>query len=237
MSNCKTLDLSANNIQTIDKFALENLWSLEELILSNNSIADIALINPNTLFYNNKNIKVLNLSNNPFADLGRDPNTMLYSESLEVLDVSKCRIVSLVGQLVLDGLKMLTYLNLSNNPLTRLDALFSVTLKILNVKGCLLGRLGEGALSGFGNLEILDASLNDQLYIDSSLRSPTLESLDVSFCSVRTPNLLGMTELRSAFLNNNRIRKLAAYQFANNTKLVTLDLSKNNVETVRINSL
>lgn len=234
MLDCKKLNLSANNIQTIDNYILNNLWSLEELILSNNSISDIAAIHPSVLLYNNKNIEILNMSNNPLMSLGRSPDTILFSESLQILDVSSCRISSLVGPLVLSGLKNLKYLNLSNNPLVRLDGLLSSTLNVLNINGCQLDYLSDGALQGFQNLEILDASLNDQLNIKNMVHSSTLKSLDLSLCSVRTPNMLGMTELRSAFFNGNQIRKLTNYQFVNNTKLITLDLSKNDVETVRI---
>lgn len=234
MKNCKKLNLSSNNIQSIPKNSLGDLWSLEELILSSNSIMDVASINPSSLFYYNKNIKVLNLSNNYFTDLGQDENSIFYSDSLEVLDVSNCRIASLVGEIVLSGLKNLTFLNLSNNPLTTLSGLYSRTLNILDIRGCLLNYLGESALNGLINLEILDISQNDQLYLDNSLMSPKLKILDVSLCSVRTPDLQDMTELRSAFLNDNRIRRIKAYQFAKNIKLVHLDLSKNHVEFVRI---
>lgn len=179
---------------------------------------------------------MLNLSNNALADLGRDPESTLYSGSLEVLDVSRCRITSLVGPVALQGLKRLTYLDLSHNPLVRLDALYSGTLRMLNVRGCQLNRIGDSALAGLEKLDVLDTSQNDRLDMDNAILAPTLKTLDVSVCSVRTPNLHGMTELRSAFLNGNRIRRLAAYQFANNTKLFTLDLSKNHLETVSSNA-
>ncbi|XP_022179624.1 leucine-rich repeat-containing protein 15 isoform X2 [Myzus persicae] len=232
MTNCKRLNLSMNNIQNIEKAALENLWNLEDLILSSNSIMDIADINPTELFNNNKNIKFLNLSNNPLVDLGRDNNTILISESLEVLDVSQCQIVSLIGPIVLSGLKKLKYLNLSNNPLKRLDGLLSDSITTLNIRGCVLVYLSDDALSGFTHLELLDVSLNDQLFIDNTIQSTSLVTLDISQCSVRIPNLYGMPDLRTVFINSNRIKRLAAYQFANNTKMINLDLSKNHVETV-----
>lgn len=231
---CKKLNLSANNIQKIHELALQNLWNLEELILSNNSITDITEINPSVLFYNNKNIRLLNLSGNPLSDLGGAPDTIFYSESLEILDVSECQIVSLIGPMVLSGLKKLTYLNLSNNPLIRFDGIISSSLTILNLRGCLLNYFGMNALSGFKNLQILDAGQNEQLFMDYPIYSSSLKTLDVSQCSVRTPNLLGMTELQSAFLNGNQIRRLGANQFSNNTKLLHLDLSDNHINTVRI---
>lgn len=230
---CKKLNLSSNQIETINKYTFQNLWSLEELVLNENLIADIADINPNVLFYNNKNLRVLNLSGNPFDDLGRDLNTMLFSESLEVLDVSRCQIASLMGPLVLSGLKKLIYLDLSGNPLTHIDGLYSSTLKVLNVRGCQLSQLDNNALVGFQGLEVFDASLNDQLYVDNALVSPKLQSLDLSLCSIRAPNLTSMAELRSAFINGNRIKRIYAFQFINNSELMTLDLSGNHVETVR----
>lgn len=195
---------------------------------------DIADISPSVLFNNIKNIKILNLSSNPLTDLGRNPETIIYSESLEILDVSRCQITSLVGSLVLSGLKMLKYLNLENNPLIRLDGLISNNLKVLNINSCQLDYLSDSALEGFKSLEILSTSLNEQLNMKNAIQSSTLKSLDVSLCSVRTPNLFGMTELRSASLYGNQIKKLVNYQFANNTKLIVLDLSKNDVEIVRI---
>ncbi|XP_025408691.1 nephrocan-like isoform X2 [Sipha flava] len=226
---CKKLDLSNNNIHELHTFSELNVWHLEELILSNNSINDLSTLNHDLLF-NSKEIKLLNLSSNPITHLGYEEHTLLSSNSLEVLDVSNCQITSLIGPLVLSGLKKLEYLNLSNNPLKFFDGVFSYSLKILNIRNCLINYLGERALSDLKNLEIFDASLNEQLFLKSEIQARSLKTIDVSRCSLRTPNLLGMSELRSAFLNENRIRKLVAYQFINNTKLVHLDLSKNSVE-------
>ncbi|XP_050443483.1 leucine-rich repeat-containing protein 15 isoform X2 [Adelges cooleyi] len=230
MNHVKRLNLSHNHIHEIHKFTLQNLWDLEELVLDHNSISDIVSINPSIAFNYNKNLKMLNLSSNPLTDLGRDVSTMLYSESLEVLDVSNCQIISLLGPLVLSGLRKLSYLNLSGNPLTRLDGVLSNTLKMLNIRGCLISYLSTDALNGFSNLEVLDASENVQLYMEFAIHSTTLNILDVSECSVRTPNLYGMPTLKSAFLNGNRIRKLGPNQFTNNTNLITLDLSDNHIE-------
>lgn len=234
MKNCKKLNLSSNSIQYVEKNALENLWSLQELLLNNNSITDIASINPSKLFYYNKNIRVLNLSSNYITDLGRDENTILYSDSLEILDVSNCRITSLVGEKLLSGLKNLTFLNISSNPLTTLSGLYSTTLKILDIRNCMFNYINENALSGLVNLEILDISQNDQLHLNNPLLTPKLEMLDASLCSIRTPELHEMTELKSAFLNGNRIKRLKAYQFSKNTKITNMDLSENHVEFVCI---
>lgn len=233
MTICKKLNLSFNHIESINKYTFQNLLSLEELLLNENSIADIADISPNVLFYNNLNLRVLNLSGNLFEDLGRDLNTMLFSESLEVLDVSRCQITSLVGPLVLSGLKKLVYLDLSGNPLSHMDELYSGTLKVLSVRGCQLSQLDDHVLVGFQGLEVFDASLNEQLCVNNALLSPKLRSLDLSLCSIRAPNLTSMVELRSAFINGNRIKRIHAYQFINNSELMTLDLSGNHVETVR----
>jgi len=235
MSKCQKLNLSTNNIQKIETVALQNLWDLEYLILSDNSIMDISDINPSELFNNNKKIKYLNLSNNPLGNLGLDNNTILISESLEVLDVSHCQIFSLIGPIVLSGLKMLKYLNLSNNPLKDFDGVISNSITTLNIRGCLLTYLSDGALSGLKNIELLDVSLNDQLFIDNTIHSKSLVTIDISQCSVRIPNLLGMTNIRTVFMNSNRIKRLTAYQFGNNTNIINLDLSENHVETVRIN--
>jgi len=234
MTNCKKLNLSMNNIQYIEKVALENLWNLEDLILSNNSIMNITDINPSELFNNNKYLKFLNLSNNHLDNLGQDNNTILVSESLEVLDVSQCKIVSLIGSIVFSGLKKLKYLNLSNNPLKSFDGLFSSSITTLNLRGCVIVNLSDNALSGFTNLELLDISLNDQLFIDNTIQSTSLLTLDISQCSVRIPNLHGMPYLRTVFMNTNRIKRLTAYQFANSSKMINLDISENHIETVRI---
>jgi len=234
MTNCKKLNLSSNNIQQIEKDALQNLWNLEDLILSNNSIMNIADINPSELFNNTKNIKRLNLSNNHITDLGQNHSTILISESLEVLDVSQCQILSVVGQIVLSGLTKLKYLNLSNNPILLFGELFSNSITTLNLRGCLLVHLKDYALSGFPKLDLLDISLNDQLFIDNTIHTKTLKTLDISQCSVRIPNLDGMINIRTVFMNTNRIKRLTAYQFANNSKLINLDLRENHIETVRI---
>lgn len=232
ISACKTLNLSMNRIQEIDKFALQHLWDLENLTLSNNSITDMRSINPNFLIYSNKNIKVLDLSNNPLQYFGRDLDSMLYSESLEILDISGCRIATLKGPLVLGGLKKLLYLNLSNNPLTVIDGLFSSSLQTLSARGCQLSYLDGAVLNGLTNLQLFDVSLNDQLNLGNDIHSTELASVDLSMCSIREPNLQGMEKLKSAFLNGNRIRNLEAYQFVNNTMLCTLDLSGNHVSFV-----
>lgn len=233
MIKCKKLNLSNNNIRELHTFSKQKVWHLEELILSNNSIDDLSMLSHN-LLHNSKEIKLLNLSSNPITDLGSDEHTILISDSLEVLDVSHCQITSVVGPVILSGLKKLEYLNLSYNPLKYFDGVFSDSLKILNLRNCMINYLNVRALSDLRNLEIFDASLNDQMFLKSDIHATSLKTIDVSRCSLRAPNLLGMRELRSAFLNGNRIRRLEAYQFVNNTKLVYLDLSKNSVEVVRI---
>ncbi|VVC25557.1 Leucine-rich repeat,Leucine-rich repeat domain, L domain-like,Leucine-rich repeat, typical subtype [Cinara cedri] len=234
MTDCKKLNLSSNSIRLMHGSSLWALRDLEELVLSNNSIANIALISPGTLLNYNNNIKVLNLSNNPMIVLSQDHDSILYSDFLEILDLSWCRIESLVGPEVLSGLKRLKYLDLSHNPLKRLDQLYTKTLQILNVRGCLLNHINNSALVGLKSLNVLDISQNEYLDMDYNniIRTSMLETLDASKCSVLRPKLDGMTNLKGAFFNGNRIRELTAYQFANSTKLITLDLSKNHLEIV-----
>lgn len=232
MTNCKTLNLSNNRINKPENLSIQNLWLLEELILSNNSIDDISVVNRDLLSF--REFKSLNLSNNPITSLGKDENTLLISNSLKVLDVSYCQITSLVGPVVLSGLTNLENLNLSNNPLKLFDGVFSYSLKTLNIRNCLIDNLGEQALSYLRNLEEFIASQNDQMFLKDDVHTSSLKKIDVSRCSLRAPNLLGMSELTSAFLNGNRIRRLVDYQFINNSKIFELDLSKNSVEFVRI---
>lgn len=232
MVNCKYLNLSYNNIHELNTFSIQNLWLLQDLILSNNSIDNVSMLNRDLLSFNSKDIKRLNLSSNPITNLGWDESTIMVSNSLEVLDVSNCLITSLVGPLVLSGLKKLEYLNLSNNPLKHFGGVLSDSLKKLSMRGCLINLLVENALSGLTSLEVFDASLNDQMCLSNDIHTSSLKTIDVSRCSLQSPNLLGMSELQTAFLDGNRIRRLVAYQFVNNTKLIMLDLSKNSVESV-----
>ncbi|XP_065214923.1 toll-like receptor 6 isoform X2 [Planococcus citri] len=209
------------------------MWKLRTLDLSANKITSLSNIEAGTIFDGNTKLQFLNLASNPLSDLGDGFDRILYSESLISLDVSHCFISHLQGSFVLQSLPKLVKLNLSGNPIARLDGLLSESLSYLDVTNCNLQFLRFDSLIGVTRLEELRCSSNTHLS-DQLFRpiSKSITSLDASYCALSTNYASELAEVRRLNLKGNQIKELVAYAFQNNTKLEILDLSENLIRTV-----
>ncbi len=206
---------------------------MQSLDLSNNQIKSLSDINAASLLITNPKLQALNLSGNRLTDLGEAYDQILYSDSLLSLDVSRCAINQVQGPIVLLGLRKLSRLNLSKNPITRIDGLTSESLLSLDVSDCNIQFLRPDSFERLIKLKELRAPrnphLNDQYWKPSS-KSLTL--IDVSYCALNSNYAIDLVESQTIILRGNRLREIPAYAFRNNVKLEVLDLSDNLVRNV-----
>lgn len=227
------LNLSRNELSSISRSTFIRMWKLQSLDLSGNKIASLWDIEAGSVFAGNAKLQFLNLAWNPLNDLGDEYDRILYSESLISLDVSHCSISHIQAPLVLQALPKLAKLNLSSNPLSRLDGLLSDSLQYLDLSNCNLQFLRFDSFVGTSKLKELRCSFNTHLS-DQLFRpiSKTMVNLDASYCAVATNYASELAEARSVTLKGNQIKEIVAYAFQNNTKLEILDLSENLIRTL-----
>lgn len=235
--NLVSLDLSGNHISELLVDALQNLTALEMLNLSKNSFESWLSINPNEVLKPASSLKILDLSQNKFKTLANLGNLeLLISTSLETLILENCEINSIHGRSPLSGLTNIKALKLNNNPLLRIQNLISPTLKSLYVSNCQLSYITHNEFAFLPSLVYLKMSYNYRLQLAStsdSIYSDSLRFLDISYCNVFRPNLSGFPNLRKAIIKNNMIRFLRSNEFINNSKLEYLDISYNNIGTLK----
>lgn len=228
-----SLNLSFNEITSVTRYAFARMWKLRTLDLSGNKIRSVSDMDAGAVFLSNARLQFLNLSRNPIIDLGDEYGRILYSESLQTLDLSHCSISHVQGPLVLQGLPKLSKLNLSSNPLTRLDGLSSDSLMLLDLSHCNIQFLRSDSFSGLSKLKELRCSSNSHLS-DQFFKpvSRSLSYLDTSYCDLDTNYASELTEASTVLLKGNQLKEIIAYAFQNNTKLEWLDLSENLIKTI-----
>lgn len=231
------LDLSGNRLTELTRDALSNLTSLEILNLSRNYFDTWISLNPNDVFQQAVQLKLLDLSNNKLKTLGNLANQeLLISSTLETLILENCEIDSIYGRSPLSGLSNIKVLKLNNNPIIRIQSLISSTLKNLYLNNCDLTTIDHNELMYLPSLTSLKLSHNYRLELTASaynLFSESLKYLDISYCNILQPNLQGFPNLRTAILNHNMVRSLRSHEFSNNSKLEYLDLSYNSIGSIR----
>lgn len=234
-----TLDLSGNRLKELPGNALQNLSSLEVLNLAKNSFDSWLNLSPNELLKPAINLKTLDLSNNKFRTLGNlAKQELLISQSLGTLILEHCEITTIHGRSPLAELSNIKVLKLNYNPLTKIQNLSSATLKSLYLSNCALSTLYHSEFANLPSLVYLKLSFNYQLELPKSniVFSNSIRILDISYCKVIYPNIQGFPNLRKALFNHNMIRSLGSNEFLNNTKLEYLDLSYNNIGSLRIDT-
>ncbi|OWR53487.1 hypothetical protein KGM_201465 [Danaus plexippus plexippus] len=235
--NLVSLDISGNQINQLPENALQNLTALEILNLSNNGFETWLSLNPNEVLKPAVKLKILDLSSNNLKTLANLANQELFiSPTLETLILNDCQIDAVYGRSPLSGLINIRVLKLDNNPLLRIQNLISPTLRSLYLSNCQLSYINNHELSYLPSLLYLKMSHNYRLELSAtsnSLFSESLKFLDISYCNVFKPNLAGFPNLRKAIINHNMIRYLGSNEFINNTKLEYLDLSYNNIGSIK----
>lgn len=211
----------------------ERLPYLRKLDLSNNKIAKIANVQSVIL---SKQLLHFSLSSNPITNLGTNRETVLYSESISFLDVSKCAISSITNDVTFMFMMNLTRVDLSGNPLVVVDHLMSTSLAHLDLSNCLLGDKGirEESFVELPKLQLLNLSMNAQLTRFPLLKilSKTVITLDVSYCAFEKLDLRSFPTVQIAKLRGNIIKLLNDGMLSANTDLKVLDLSENSINHI-----
>ncbi|XP_034242970.1 carboxypeptidase N subunit 2-like [Thrips palmi] len=250
------LSLAGNQIAAFPPGALVGLSALEALDLSRNKIASLRHVKPDRFIVNNPVMQVLNLSGNGIQDLGHGSFQSLSSESLHVLDVSKCAVSSIDGEEALAALPALRVLRVADNPLQQLPVFATATeLRELDASGCRLRSVPAGVLSALPQLQHLAVSRNPDLahflppqpatpsprdpdQLSHLLKMPapwsaTLQVLEAEECALHETSFLAtlpnVTEVR---LRGNRIAALQPGELMDNAVLQHLDLADNRLENL-----
>ncbi|KAM3967834.1 uncharacterized protein ACR2FA_011372 [Aphomia sociella] len=234
LHNLISLDISGNLLSELPENALYNLTALEILNLSKNNFELLSNLNPNLVLQEAPKLKTLDLSYNNFNTMSNLQSQELFiSQSLEKLILDNCEIDNIGGKSLLGGLTNVKALMLNSNPLVRFQNLISQSLKSLYVSNCQLTSIEYTDFTYLPSLIYLRLSHNYRLQLSSDLLSDTVKFLDVSYCNLLKPNLHGFPNLKKAFVNHNSLRYLSSNEFFNNTKLEYLDLSYNNIGSLR----
>jgi Leucine-rich repeat (LRR) protein len=226
----KHLNLSGNQIETIDSDLFNKSVRIKELIIARNEIRHLS----GDVFRALENLKKLDLSGNKIADLSRSYEIFSNLRDLTELDLSNNNINDIPRHLFY-GLGNLVYLNMANNnfyvlPYQPFESMRSVEvidlshnslnsflpnffvhntkLKILDLQYNLLLRIDKNSLYGLRELHTLDLSHNRMKSIDRN----AFDTLD------------GLKFLNLSF---NHIEELSQIVFLSLKQLAILDLSHN----------
>jgi Leucine-rich repeat (LRR) protein len=252
----KTLDLSSNMIIKVTESMFKNLKSLEEFYLNDNSINVLSRM----LFIDVWNLVILDLSNNFITDIDmlcftnlskleklylnkvKQTLTIISSDkilfpSLRVLGLQSAP-VKLSMQFELTDLESLdfNFAVLNNTIIQRIPVL---TINSLSLKGVLFDRSLDILLGGFGynlnEIDLSDNSLSSDFQKSILNSAYNLHKLALSNCGcVERLNLSIYTNLSFLDLSYNQIADYSDDLFNNNAHIKQLNLSHNNITTVKI---
>lgn len=253
------LDLSSDDIESVDNLAFAGLASLQRLDLSNNSLSDV----PQDVFAGLSSLVFLSLRDNKFESLPFYILTPI-KPSLATLDLSWNRLVTVAGEffhpapqlhtiLLADNrltklpgnafaeLPGLRTLDLARNRLTDLPRqLFTKlsALTYLNLGHNNLTRLYANIFKDLKKLNTLNLSHNPiQNLTEKQFESCTLmEQLYMVNTEIQALNQLhfeGLGNLRVLMLDeNSRLSRLARFVFQPTPRLEVLSLSRTNLTTL-----
>ncbi|XP_070501304.1 insulin-like growth factor-binding protein complex acid labile subunit [Chironomus tepperi] len=235
------LDLSENQIQKLKPNSLKGLVTLGMLNLSKNNISSWAGINPNTLLAPAVSLRELSLSGNPLTSFSsNDENLLIVSKSLQLLDLSYCKISKIMGQQVLRGMSELNHLILAGNQIRSISDIESDSLMTLDLSNNRLTNLMPTMLTGLPALTSLNLARNYRLSLENKngefVHSVSLRRIDLSFCNMDKIEIDGFPALTTAILKGNMLRQLTTDSFVNNQMIENLDLSQNSINSVDSNT-
>ncbi len=209
LSNLQKLDLSVNQITTLQADVFEDLISLKRLYLSENSLVNV---NAN-LFRNLTNLSVLYLQNNKLRNLDR--TTFWGLTKLFVLKLNGNQITSFDSKLFQD-LTSVFLLYLHDNMLEYIHSDIFEKLKnihSINLSKNKLSVLPHDLFEGLPHLDVINLGHN---YIESL-------PMDI---------FKGIVELQTLYLDNNNLEYLEKEIFADSRNLYNFVLSGNNMSRI-----
>lgn len=235
------LDLSENRIQRLKPNSLKGLITLGMLNLSKNNISSWAALNPRTLLEPAVSLRELSLAHNPITSFTtNDENLLLVSNTLQLLDLSYCRIAKVSGAHVLQGMRELKHLILAGNQIRSISDLLSDTLLTLDLSNNRLTNLQPTMLIGMPNLQSMNLAKNHRISLQTKqgefVTSVSLRKINLSFCNMDNIELEGFPALTNAILKANMIRELNPESFSNSRVIEVLDLSQNSIVSINTNT-
>lgn len=244
--NLKALDLSNCQIHKIHGHdLLQNLPSLETLILRGNplhtlsdltstslttldlSICRLTHLHPE-LLQNLPNLVKLNLAHNTRISLASRSGEYVYSESLKVLDLSRCN----MDAIEVSGFPNLTTLHLHGNLIKNLRALDfqqNSALKRVELSANSITYIAPDALRTLSQLMHLDLSHNmiHSLDADTFAHNPQLTSINLSRNLMTSFSRLHSQSLRHLNVSWCEVLQIEEDALSELPELVELDLSNN----------
>jgi Leucine-rich repeat (LRR) protein len=241
--NLNLIELDSNNLEQVVTNQFFDLKNLETIKLNFNNLISLA----KSSFNNLPNLVSINLANNyldglnfnPFeGDLTNLNEIFLQKNYIKILAKNFFDTKSLIN---------LKKLYLGENGLKSIEAFCLQQLKnleILDLNSNKLEKLNEYSLYNLSNLNMLDLSFNRINSMEkinmglSYLRS--LETIDLSSNSIEFINENNFNfslKLRDINLNENKIRFIHSNTFLKLRSIVSLKISKNNLENFDLNVL
>ncbi|XP_036447582.1 leucine-rich repeat-containing G-protein coupled receptor 6 [Colossoma macropomum] len=226
------LDLSMNNISSIQPNTFQNLPFLTELRLSGNQLRTIS----GSALHGLKNLKVLMLQNNQLERLdSADPWDLPNLLSLR-LDANL--IVEVLAQ-TFSGMRSLRHLWLDDNALTEVPVSALSELSALQAMTLALNRIThipDHAFRNLSNLVVLHLHNNQIFSLGQNsfegLRS--LETLELNFNALQEfpVAIRALAKLQELGFHNNNIRAIPERAFVGNPLLQTIHFYENPIQFV-----
>lgn len=198
-----SLNISHNNICSLESECFKNITQLQTLNLNNNRIPSVTA----SIFRYLKTLIVLDLSYNAIASI--DANSFLNLRKLKLLNLAGNKL----STITFDGLVSLKLLDLSKNAITIIDLnIFSGTpnLQVLNVSSNNLHTFRtQSFFTNISKLSELDISNNNitELHV---YYATSLQKLNATGNRIASVHLLGASALEILDLSNNTLTEFFA---------------------------
>ncbi|XP_059479026.1 chaoptin [Neocloeon triangulifer] len=238
MPHLQWLDLSYNNLKEVDFDAFRHTRRLQVLYMQNNDLSEI----PAESFHGLTDMRVVSFANNNLRQL---PDGLLFAASnLERLDVSNNQLTRVpIGVFSSGSGRSLCELDLSGNQIAALQPTDAVnrfkSLTFLDLSDNRLTRLDDSTFLGMSQLSSLHLSHNnfDSFGLSSALAaldsSPRLVELSLAGLNLDTlPSLPPLPALRELDARENILPALPSDLAANLTGLRMLDVRHNSLNTL-----
>lgn len=234
MENLRELNISGNNIGTVNLNKFLTLTSLNEIILEHNMIRVIEIDEENDASFGRQisGIQTIDMSNNFIEVL---PNNFVSRFiQLQHLYLSHNMIGS-IGLLTFEGIVQLQTLDLSHNKLLEIGHALARfrNLKELSISHNNITKLSEYNFDTLLNLEKLNASSNGITTIENNTFQALtkLKNLDLRYNGLKiiTNQIFSSNvNLNSLFLSDNKIKSIEENSF-NSTQIIEFCIQNNDL--------
>ncbi|XP_044004106.1 carboxypeptidase N subunit 2-like [Aphidius gifuensis] len=260
LEKLETLDLSYNQLNSIQPGTFNNLLNLKHLSLQENHLTSL----PKNIFTGLKNLESLNIGLNRlnylesstfvglsklrqlwigYNNLTTLPKDIFYGlDNLEMLALHSNQLKYLESS-TFNGLLKLEFLHMEENNLTTLPKnIFNdlgnedLNSYEINLNSKNLAVLPKDIFTGFKNVRTLNLMYNRLYYLESStFNLSNLQELNLmhnNLAELSSDIFNGLKKLEILYLSDNRINSLQPGIFNNLSNLQILSISQNNLTTL-----